>query len=178
MRIREATKDDFAEIARLTVAAYRALDTWVGDDYAAHLADVAGRAAVPGNVILVAEDETSGRILGSVTLTLDAGPYFEWAHGVDGDCGFRMLAVDPAAQGGGAGPALVAECLDRARAAGRQRMVIGSTEWMTTAHRIYERIGFRRVPELDQWWGDIRGLCFRLALLPAPTDADLSSADS
>ena len=173
MRIREATSDDFDEIARLTVAAYRALDTWVGDDYAGHLADVADRAAVPGNVILVAEDETDGRLLGSVTLTLEEGPYFEWNHGVDGDCGFRMLAVDPAAQGRGAGPRLVEECLARARAAGRRRMVIGSTEWMTTAHRIYERLGFRRVPELDQMWGDIRGLCFRLELT-APAEADLT----
>ena len=164
MRIRDATEGDFDEIGRLTVAAYRALDRWVGDDYALHLAGVAERAAVPGNVILVAEDEADGAVLGSVTLTLDAGPYFEWVHGVDGDCGFRMLAVDPAVQGQGAGPALVAECLDRARAGGRQRMVIGSTEWMTTAHRIYERMGFRRVPELDQQWGDIRGLCFVLDL--------------
>jgi GNAT superfamily N-acetyltransferase len=164
MRIREATEDDFDAIARLTVAAYRALDTWVGDDYAAHLADVAGRAAADGITVLVAEDEADGRLLGSVTLTLEEGPYFEWAHGIDGDCGFRMLAVDPAAQGRGAGPRLVAECIDRARAAGRKRMIIGSTEWMTTAHRIYQRIGFRRMPELDQQWGDIRGLCFVLDL--------------
>jgi GNAT superfamily N-acetyltransferase len=75
-----------------------------------------------------------------------------------------MLAVDPAAQGRGVGPRLVAECLQRARAAGCRRMVIGSTEWMTTAHRIYGRIGFRRVPDLDQQWGDIRGLCFVLDL--------------
>jgi len=97
MRVREATSDDFGEIARLTVAAYRALDTWVGDDYAAHLADVAARAGAENTMVLVAEDEADGRILGSVTLTLGDGPYFEWAHGVDGDCGFRMLAVDPAA---------------------------------------------------------------------------------
>jgi len=165
MRIREATEEDFDEIARLTVAAYRALDTWVGDDYAAHLADVAGRATAGGVTVLVAEDDAGGRLLGSVTLTLDEGPYFEWAHGIDGDCGFRMLAVDPAAQGRGTGPRLVAECIDRARAAGRKRMIIGSTEWMTTAHRMYQRIGFRRVPELDQQWGDIRGLCFTLDLI-------------
>ena len=164
MRIREATEDDFDEIGRLTVAAYRALDTWVGDDYAAHLADVATRAGAENTLVLVAEDETDGRILGSVTLTLGGGPYFEWNHGVDGDCGFRMLAVDPAAQGRGAGPRLVVECLDRARAAGCRRMIIGSTEWMTAAHRIYERLGFRRAPELDQQWGDIRGLCFTLDL--------------
>jgi hypothetical protein len=35
---------------------------------------------------------------------------------------------------------------------------------MTTAHRIYGRLGFRRAPELDQMWGDIRGLCFVLDL--------------
>ena len=188
MRIREATKDDFDEIARLTVAAYRALDTWVGDDYAAHLADVAARAEAENTFVLVAEDDLperaavgaaiaagrgdegvaaaleGQRILGSVTLTLGGGPYFEWNHGVDGDCGFRMLAVDPTVQGRGTGPRLVAECLERARVAGCRRMVIGSTEWMTTAHRIYERVGFRRAPELDQQWGDIRGLCFLLDL--------------
>ena len=60
-----------------------------------------------------------------------------------------------------------------ARAAGRRRMIIGSTEWMTTAHRIYERLGFRRVPELDQQWGDIRGLCFRLELT-SPAEPDLT----
>ena len=169
MRVREATSDDFGEIARLTVAAYRALDTWVGDDYAAHLADVAARAGAENTMVLVAEEEADGRILGSVTLTLGDGPYFEWAHGVDGDCGFRMLAVDPAVQRRGIGPRLVDACLERAWAAGCRKMVIGSTEWMTTAHRIYERIGFRRTPELDQQWGDIRGLCFVLDLDLRPT---------
>lgn len=187
MRVREATKEDFDEIARLTVAAYRALDTWVGDDYAVHLADVASRAEAENTFVLVAEDDfpaaaaaaaaivagdrdegaartTQPRILGSVTLTLGCGPFFEWNHGIDGDCGFRMLAVDPEVQGRGTGPRLVAECLDRARAAGCRRMIIGSTEWMTTAHRIYARLGFRRAPELDQQWGDIRGLCFVLDL--------------
>jgi GNAT superfamily N-acetyltransferase len=164
MRVRDATKEDFEEVARLTVAAYRALDTWVGDDYALHLADVAGRAGAENTLVLVAEEDGGGRILGSVTLTLGDGPLFEWEYGVDGDCGFRMLAVDPAVQGKGVGPRLVAECMARARAAGCRRMVIGSTEWMTTAHRIYERVGFRRAPQLDQQWGHIRGLCFVLDL--------------
>jgi ribosomal protein S18 acetylase RimI-like enzyme len=163
VRVREATKEDFPEIARLTVAAYRALKTWVGDEYAVHLTDVAARAKAENTTVLVAEDD-EGRILGAVTLTIGGGPFFEWDPDVDGDCGFRMLAVDPEAQGRGVGPRLVAECLEQARAAGCRRMIIGSTDWMTTAHRLYERLGFRRVPELDQIWGDIRGLCFRLDL--------------
>ena len=189
MWIREATKDDFDEIARLTLAAYRALDTWVGDDYAEHLADVETRAKAENTLVLVAEDDLPSpaavtaavmagtdedgsvraperRLLGSVTLTIGGGPYFEWGP-ADGDCGFRMLAVDPGVQGRGVGPRLVAECLERARAAGCRRMIIGSTEWMTTAHRIYERLGFRRAPELDQMWGHIRGLCFVLDLRSA-----------
>ncbi len=162
MRIREATPDDHEAIGRLTVDAYRALDRWVGDDYAAELADVEARTKWA--TVLVAEDD-AGRVIGSVALVLRDEPEFEWDHGVDGDCGFRMLAVDPAAQGQGAGPALVQECLDRARAAGRRRMIIGSTTWMTTAHRIYqERFGFVRRPELDRQWGDITGWAFVLDL--------------
>jgi len=129
--------------------------------YARELADVAGRVAAGGTVLVAEED---GRLLGSVTLTLEPGPLFEWEHGIDGDSGFRMLAVDPEAWGKGAGRALVAECLRRARDAGRKRVVIGSTTWMTTAHRMYEGFGFRRRPELDQQWGDITGWCFTLDL--------------
>ena len=176
VRVREATPADHPRIAEVTLAAYRALDRWVGDDYAATMADVAARAA-PGSgaTVLVAEDDT-GRIVGAVTLVLEAGPYFEWEFGIDGDCGFRMLAVDPDAQGRGAGPALVRECLGRAVEAGKKRMVLGSTEWMTTAHRMYERFGFRRRPDLDQMWGDIRGLCFMLDLEPdKPGGTDSSS---
>jgi len=53
-------------------------------------------------------------------------------------------------------------------------MVLGSTEWLTTAHRMYERFGFRRRPDLDQMWGDIRGLCFMLDLEPDKADGDHS----
>jgi GNAT superfamily N-acetyltransferase len=160
MRIREATAGDYAEIARITLDAYRALERWVGDWYAGELADVARRAT---HTVLVAEGD-DGRILGSVTLVLEGGPFFEWRYGEDGDCGFRMLAVDPPAQGKGVGSALVVECLERARRAGRSRMIIGSTPWMTSAHRIYEGLGFLRRPDIDQQWGDIPGWAFVLDL--------------
>lgn len=165
MIVREATPDDYDEISRLTIAAYRALDTWVGDGYATELADVAGRVAAGGTVLVAEED---GCLVGSVTLTLEPGPLFEWEHGVDGDSGFRMLAVDPRASRRGAGRMLVRECVRRARDAGRKRMVIGSTTWMTVAHRMYGGFGFRRCPEMDQQWGDITGWCFVLDLDDVP----------
>ena len=59
----------------------------------------------------------------------------------------------PAAQGRGIGELLVTTCLDRARAAGKRRMVISTDPRMTAAHRLYERLGFRRLPERD-WTPD------------------------
>ena len=62
---------------------------------------------------------------------------------------FRFLAVDPAARGRGVGRALFQACLDRARAAGKRRMALHTTEWMATARAMYERAGFQREPEGD-----------------------------
>jgi ribosomal protein S18 acetylase RimI-like enzyme len=61
----------------------------------------------------------------------------------------RMLAVAPAAQGRGVGRALVAECIARTRAGGRTGIALYTRPFMTAAHRLYESLGFRRVPERD-----------------------------
>ena len=61
----------------------------------------------------------------------------------DGAAGIRMLAVDPQAQGSGVGEALVRACIARAQAGGRTELLLHSTPAMTTAHRLYERLGLR-----------------------------------
>jgi ribosomal protein S18 acetylase RimI-like enzyme len=80
-----------------------------------------------------------------------------------------MLAVDPAGgQGRGMGRALVRACIDRARAEGRSRIVLLTRPRMVAAHRLYEAMGFRRVPERD--WEPEQGielLGFELDLGPA-----------
>jgi GNAT superfamily N-acetyltransferase len=110
--------------------------------YLASMADAAGRAA-GGGVVLVAVDD--GRVVGTATLYLDDGSE-QWRPG---DAMFRFLAVDPAARGRGVGRALFDACLTRARAAGKRRMALHTTEWMTTARAMYERAGFHREPEGD-----------------------------
>jgi ribosomal protein S18 acetylase RimI-like enzyme len=47
------------------------------------------------------------------------------------------------------GELLVRECLDRARAAGKRRMVLSTDPRMAAAHRLYTRLGFTRLPERD-----------------------------
>ena len=67
-----------------------------------------------------------------------------------------MLAVDPSAQGRGVGTALTRHVLDASRSAGKADVVCSSLATMRAAHRIYERLGFRRVPERD--WSPVPGV--------------------
>ena len=86
-------------------------------------------------------------MVGSVALVL-AGDFGEVTES-DDEAAFRMLVVDPAVQGRGIGELLVTTCIERARAAGKRRVVLSTDRRMTTAQRLYERLGFRRLPERD-----------------------------
>jgi ribosomal protein S18 acetylase RimI-like enzyme len=86
-------------------------------------------------------------VLGVVTYAPEPGPFQEIAR--PGEAEFRMLAVDPAAQGRGVGEAIVADLLERTRARGLARLVCSTQRGMQAAHRLYERCGFTREPDRD-----------------------------
>jgi GNAT superfamily N-acetyltransferase len=56
-----------------------------------------------------------------------------------------MLGVAGRARGLGIGTALTERCIERTRELGLARLVMSSANYMTTAHRIYERLGFVRL---------------------------------
>ena len=67
--------------------------------------------------------------------------------GGDADtCELRKMYFLPALRGLGAGRALIAVCLDAARAAGFRRCYLETLTGMDAAQRLYERSGFARVP--------------------------------
>jgi predicted N-acetyltransferase YhbS len=146
--VRAIEPNEFERLGDLTVAAYHAFpDGVVEEQYDSELRDVAARVAAPDTEVLVAVEGAT--VLGGVTFVASsASPYFELGDDRDA-ASFRMLAVDPAVEGGGAGRALVTEVVARARAAGRRRIVIHSTPWMRRAHGLYGRMGFVRRPDLD-----------------------------
>jgi ribosomal protein S18 acetylase RimI-like enzyme len=146
--VRAIEPSEFERLGELTVAAYHAFPDGITEaSYDAELRDVATRVAAPDTEVLVAVDGAT--VLGGVTYVRSAAsPYFELADDPDA-ASFRMLAVDPAVEGSGAGRALVTEVVARARAAQRRRIVIHSTPWMRRAHGLYDGFGFTRRPDLD-----------------------------
>jgi len=140
LSIRSAGVEDHEAIARLTLAAYEEL---VDAAYLGQLRDVAGRAG--DGELLVAE--LGDQLVGAVTYA-DSGPLASILRGTE-EASFRMLAVDPAARGRGAGRALAVACLQLARAAGRTRMVISTGPRMLAAHALYASLGFTHVPTRD-----------------------------
>ncbi len=160
LTIREVRPEEYAALGDLIVAAYRIVGE-LDPGYLEHVHDVGARAAVCP--VLVAVDP-GGRVLGGVTYVPGPGtPYSEVER--EGEAGFRMLAVDPAAQGLGVGRRLVLSCIERARRDGRHGMVLLTRPSMTTAHWLYESLGFRRDPGRD--WrpeDDLELLAFALEL--------------
>lgn len=146
VEVRPAVPADYPAVARLTVAAYQADEQITGTEgYGAVLADVATRAAAGD--LLVAVEPVSGAVLGAVLYVLPGSAYAEVSG--PGEAEFRMLAVDPAAQGRGVAGALVQYCLDRAAASGCAAVVISVRDFADAANRLYERFGFERDPTLD-----------------------------
>jgi ribosomal protein S18 acetylase RimI-like enzyme len=60
-----------------------------------------------------------------------------------------MLAVTPGARGKGIAAALVLECIRRAKVNGFQSIGLHTADYMESAVKLYQRIGFKRQPEFD-----------------------------
>ena len=147
VRVRPVADGEYERAGDVVVAAYSALPgEHMSGGYEAELRAVERRSKEA--VVLVAE--VDGEIVGAVTYVNDPSSPWGSSEGMRAGEGLiRMLAVDPSAQRSGAGGALVDACIERARADGKHSLVLHTTPWMTTAHRLYERRGFRRTPERD-----------------------------
>ena len=150
MEIRRIRPGEHAAAGDVCVAAYDPLLTGAEDDYRERLHDVATRDAQAEVWVAVDED----RVLGNVTYCPPGSPWREIGRVDEGE--FRMLAVDPAAQGAGAGTALARLCEELAHHDGATGMALSSLETMTSAHRVYTRLGYTRDPERD--WSPLPGV--------------------
>lgn len=61
----------------------------------------------------------------------------------------RMLAVNPRYRRKGIAEALIHECIGLSKANGNQYIGLHNADFMKTAMRLYERMGFQRIPQFD-----------------------------
>lgn len=163
VEIRVATgADDIAAAGALTAEAYHAdglIDD--GSEYAGELADAARRAREATVLVALvpadaAPDGGPGRparkvLVGTVTLAPAGTSYAEIAE--PGELEVRMLAVAPEARRRGIAEELTRATMLEAVTLDARRVVLSTLDTMTSAHRLYERLGFVRTPERD-WHHD------------------------
>jgi ribosomal protein S18 acetylase RimI-like enzyme len=161
--VRPVHTSELAEVGELTVRSYAADGFLDGDEgYVHRLRDAVTRTR-EAEVYVAALPERPDLVAGTVTFCPQGSPWCELAQPGEGE--FRMLAVAPEARRRGVAQALVGVCLERSRELGYSAVVLSSLPVQRAAHRLYERLGFRRAPELD--WSPADGvelLGFRLQI--------------
>ena len=147
--VREARETELERIGELIAEVYES-EGLASPEYVEVLRDARSRWEAPATTLLVALDEwaeDATDILGSVVY---AGPGSPWQDLATGDeAEFRMLATAPPARGQGVGELLVLACIETAKKAGAPRLVLSTGPQHVAAHRLYDRLGFTRVPERD-----------------------------
>lgn len=96
-------------------------------------------------------ESATGELLGSVTLRRQSGAALH-EDIADGELDLRLLGVSPRARRLGVGAELMRHTAKHAAAAGFEAVVLKTGPNMVGAHRLYETLGFERVPERDGLW--------------------------
>jgi len=136
------------EIGELTALAYLA-DGLVdaAHPYVPRLRNASERAQHAQLLAMIDGEHGEGKIVGTITLVPPGSAFAELAQGDEFE--LRMLAVSPIERGRGIGASLTQAALDMAVEQGAKRVVLSTMQSMHVAHRLYERMGFVRRPELD-----------------------------
>ena len=93
--------------------------------------------AAPRSAYFVVEE--GGRVIGGAGIApLDGGDADTWE--------LRKMYYLPAARGRGLGERVLRLCLDQARALGFRRCYLETLTGMDAAMKLYERVGFRKLP--------------------------------
>jgi GNAT superfamily N-acetyltransferase len=153
IRIRQAVAEELDEVENLVKTAYRefqplmpeaAWDRWMNN--------ISETLHGPEGIVLIMEH--SRELQGTVKFYPDAGQAHqgEWPAGAGL---IRLLAVAPASRGRGYGRLLTQACLDRGRELSIPAIFLYTGTFMAAARHLYEKLGFKRVPEFDRDPGPI-----------------------
>ncbi|HAS45141.1 MAG TPA: GNAT family N-acetyltransferase [Microscillaceae bacterium] len=167
--LRNAQPEEHAAIGQLMVKVYAQLEGFATPaeqpKYYETLTNVGSFTQNPGVELLVAVS-AEGAIGGAVVFFDDMQFYASGGKATQekNAAGFRLLAVDPTHRGHGLGRLLTEACIDKAKEAKVNQLIIHSTNTMKVAWKMYENMGFQRSTDLDFMQGEIQVCGFRLIL--------------
>jgi GNAT superfamily N-acetyltransferase len=153
-----SSSKDVNAIVRLHRDVYESeydLDRSFARDVATRLAELrAGGWPGPGEGLWIAEAD--GRAVGSITLNNQGGGLGRLGH----------LVLTPEARGSGAGRRLVEQVLKATRAAGYERLELGTFSDLTAAGSLYRSVGFAPVSteRTVRWGREMEWQVYELAL--------------
>jgi ribosomal protein S18 acetylase RimI-like enzyme len=169
LSVRDAHPSEFDALGRLLVAVYSGLAGFPTPEeqpgYYEMLVNIGRFAEKPGVRVLVAV-LPGGELAGGVVYFSDMAQYGSGgaATAERNASGIRLLGIDPAFRGIGAGKALTEACIRLAREQGHAQVVLHTTKAMQLAWGLYERLGFVRAEDLDFSQQGFSVYGFRLAL--------------
>jgi ribosomal protein S18 acetylase RimI-like enzyme len=151
--IRDAAPSESTAVEELVKAAYQEFKPLLPESaWGKWMASI--EAAIHSGAGMLVVAEAHGKIPGAVKFFPDASQAAmgQWPPGA---ALIRILAVWPQVRGQGYGTLLTQECLRRARALKIPTIFLYTGTFMLAARHIYEKLGFRRVPEFDRDPGPI-----------------------
>lgn len=149
IKIRKALRNEFEMIRELRVKAYEEHAQYIPKGHwdALRSSILSEEDEQLGVELLIAE--LDGEVGGSVALFPSKIDAYKGLIDMLEYPEIRMLAVTPQSRGKGVAKALIEECIHRAKVSGSKQIGLHTGEFMETAIRLYERMGFKRVPQFD-----------------------------
>jgi GNAT superfamily N-acetyltransferase len=149
MIIREAIESELPVIRELRIKAYQEHAQKIPEDHWKVLKQsIASDADIQSGADCIVA-EIDGKIVGSVALFPPKTDAYKGLVDELDHPEIRMLAVSEKARGKGVASALIAECIQRAKANGFQTIGLHTADFMESAIQLYERLGFDRLPKYD-----------------------------
>ncbi|ARK29769.1 GNAT family N-acetyltransferase [Halalkalibacter krulwichiae] len=149
MKIRDAKANELDYIRNQRLAAYSEHAQVISDDHWQALKKaVSSKADTQDGVELIVA-EIEGQIVGSVALFPPKADAYEGLVEEVDYSEIRLLAVSPEARGKGVALALVTECIERTKIKGYSAIGLHTADFMESALKLYNRLGFKRLPQYD-----------------------------
>ncbi len=108
-----------------------------------------------GEIILATS--VTGQLLGMIIFVRPTSPARQVAEPDEAE--IHLLAVCPKVRSQGIGSQLIMSCEQRATSLGYSKIVLSTQQAMKEAHRVYEKLGYRRNPARD-WSRDADRIYF------------------